>query len=453
MKKTLLLTALAAMLGSTSVNAQILKSYGGMAVIPGTQTNSGKSMLITADYLNTRAKGPLKESDYDDDFDDYMFTVYDTNMREQTKFSITVPQIPYNYWTERAVTNVKVDDLIKEMDRYAYEYAYPAYNDVTITTAEDLADYLGSYNGGKYKPFVDRQGKQSVIEDYEGNYWNYYEFGKVAPRNYYYVENNIIYRCEVYYDFDYALIESCYNNWSSLNWQKYGETQTTSMSCSLAEHTVYDFERVDGTFDMEDPIPLSQNIFNNDDKWEFVFVANMYSNVFESGSGYKFNEDGYLYFERIQTEMTGDSFDFMVVNQDGTVLNKINLEDELCDDDEFDVYRMGGKTYLKFRLHDKEGEHYEALYEYSSMGDGVKLVSKTRLKVAPSIVNRGESVKVDLGDKTSKLMVSNSAGQLLMQQNAHGNTSIDTHRLAKGVYNITVEEQGKPRKTERFIVK
>jgi len=442
MKKTLFNVAFAAMFCSVAANAQIIKSYGGMALIPGTQTNSGKGMLVVADYLGTNDK----DHDYED-LDEYKFTIYDTDLHEQTRFQMQTPEIPYYWWIERAVTNVTMEQFVQE----SYRSISPYYTNIPLSTAQELADWLTKENGEKYVAFVDRQGKQSAIRDVSYDYWNYYDFGTVAPHDYFYIENNTIFRCYVNYEVNYEPIESVYKNWDNLNWQQVGDKEKASRRTSIADCIVCDFEKTTGSYDVDDPIPLSQNIFNSDDKWEYVLVVEEPIN--NTSSGYKFNEDGYLYFERTQIENVGEEYDFMIINQDGTVLDKIKLEDELCDDDEFYVYRMGGKTYLKFELHDENDDHYEALYEYTASGNGLKLVHKSRLKMSPSIVNRGERVKLELGDDVSNVTVTNSAGQVMMRQNAKGNTSIDTNRLAKGVYNVSAQQHGKASKTERFIVK
>lgn len=420
---------------TTSAEAQVLKVRdGGVLVIPGSLTNSGKGMLAVA-------------SDEDDD-EEVQITIYDTKMNKQTEFDFTWPRVTYTCWKEQAVTSYKLNDLliVQGENQFNIDYAEG------VSTNQQLVNWLNEHRGYGYEIFKDANNVEYVIyaRYYEDTFFDYSRFGQSFVRHYYKVENGIIYEVIRYFDYNYEVLDALYSD--SWNWQKVGDSWTETTDYEIAEFDVFDLDNGDGAYDRESQI-ISQNLFNNDDKWEFVLIPNAIS--YEVVDGFLTNEDGYIYLERRQTT-SDDDCDMLVINQDGTVLNKIKFDGRM-DDEDFDVLRMDGKTYLKVTIEDENYDDWDCLYLYDNLGNGVQKVASGRVKVSPAIVNRGEGVDVELDAKAknSSVTVTSVDGKVLMVQpvNDHNQMRIDTSRLSKGLYNVTVREQGKAHKTERFIVK
>lgn len=435
---------------ATSADAQVLKTReGGVLVIPGSLTNSGKGMLAVGSYEEPRSKGMKKESGYDDDdLEGVHITIYDTKMNKQTEFDFTLPTVTYTCWKEQAVTSYKMNDLFvvrDEQKNYMTEVT-------GVTTNQELVNWLNQNWGGGYEIFKDANDVEYVIYGryYDDTFFNYWELGASIVRRYYKVENGLLYEVYRYIDYNYEVMNNLYS--TSWNYQKVGDSWTERADFELAEFDVFDLDKGDGAYDRESQV-ISQNLFNNDDKWEFVLIPDGVEFVVRDG--FQTTDDGYIYLERYQTTSDGD-FDMMVINQDGTVLNKIKF-DGLMDEEDFTVLRMDGKTYLKVVIEDEDYDDWDCLYLYDNLGNGVQKVASGRVKVSPTIVNRGENVDVELDAKAknSSVTVTSADGKILMVQpvSDHNQMRIDTSRLSKGIYNVTVREQGKAHKTERFMVK
>lgn len=452
-------------LAAAGANAQILKSYGGMVAIPGSVTTDGKAMFATAEYLgesNTQGSRYVSnESDYDDDNDDrFHISIYNTRLQKQTEFDFQLPRLEYSYHTERAVTDTKITDLVCEV--YHNDYIMSYVGEEEFTSFEQFVTYISSYLGFTPYVFVASDGQLAVTRNEEYLFYDYWRFGKLFPRVYYrYYKDEygwtFIKEFTVEYEMDWEKMDSIYANFENYSWQKVGESHIGHFNTRFAHYHLYNLDRSasGASLEMED-VPFSQNVFNSDDNWEYAVVRETYHE--DLVGELETDENGYICLSRTANENPADTdFDLMIVSHDGTVLNKIKFGYDLCNgsEDAFEVYIMDGKTYLLMALHDDEGEHYSALYEYSAFTSDLNLVQMTRQKVAASVVSRGESVKLDLGNGTSNLKVTNMAGQTLMQHKASGETSIETGSLASGVYNITVSNdcKGMAPKTQRFVVK
>lgn len=436
---------------ATSAEAQVLKVRdGGVLVIPGSLTNSGKGMLAVASYEESRSKGMKKESGYDDydEMEEVHITIYDTKMNKQTEFDFTWPRVTYTCWQEQAVTSYKLNDLliVQGENQFNIDYAEG------VSTNQQLVNWLNQNWENSFAIFKDANNVEYVINTRypENTFFEYWRYGELLVRHFYKVENGIVYEVNRYFDYNYEVLDALYSD--SWNWQKVGDSWTETSDFELAEFGVFDLDNGDGAYDRESQV-ISQNLFNNDDKWEFVLIPDEVESV--APDGFLTNEDGYIYLERRQRTSDGDC-DMLVINQDGTVLNKIKFDGRM-DDEDFDVLRMDGKTYLKVTVEDEDYHDWDCLYLYDNLGNGVQKVASGRVKVSPAIVNRGEGVNVELDAKAknSSVTVTSADGKILMVQpvNDHNQMRIDTSRLSKGLYNVTVREQGKAHKTERFIVK
>ena len=186
---------------------------------------------------------------------------------------------------------------------------------------------------------------------------------------------------------------------------------------------------------ISDKIFLTQTLFNNDDKVEFI---RRIGDVYYSGS--------YAYIE--------NSRGYESVNEDNEVLYTFP-------ETSFDlrVYRWNEKDFLSFYY---EGTGISNIYAINKNG-GESSISKVKtlpgLSASPVLANRNSVVDVTIDEAAAAnggelVIVDNSGRIVAKQQFKPGQTTVtvQTDRMRTGVYNITFNN-GEKIDNARIIVK
>lgn len=197
-------------------------------------------------------------------------------------------------------------------------------------------------------------------------------------------------------------------------------------------------------------IPASQDLFNNDDKYEFITAASYYS-------------DGGHYDE--STKITGLS----IVQDDGTVLASIPFNDgyrlEVQYYGDFDglpvsILHLGNKYYLSVQLcNDNSSILRLYSFERGKICTSLKKVRDTpRMKVTPTLPQKNESIKIDLSDMKSpnKLSVVDTNGKVYFTrsiQSGQTNVELSTSGMPAGMYIIRVTDGNKEVDNCRVIIR
>ncbi len=166
---------------------------------------------------------------------------------------------------------------------------------------------------------------------------------------------------------------------------------------------------------------ITQNVFNNDDKYEFLVYTyketsapadynTMFAQYSEEG---KLSVAGFSDGRLIITKGVKDRFyegaGINVVNEDGDVL--VHFEGS----DDVDLYRLNGKQYIKSSVIIKEGSEYyyvHILYLINPSGTGVQEVARTKpVKVEKYYNAAGVQV-----DKDAKGIVITDGGKKYINQ-------------------------------------
>ncbi len=177
---------------------------------------------------------------------------------------------------------------------------------------------------------------------------------------------------------------------------------------------------------------LTQTLFNNDDKFEFVrFVA----------EGYKYTA-------------------FEVVNEDNEVLATINSPA-----DSYRSYprilKWNGKYYFGIYSYTNDYTYFWDIYLIEKETNSVRKVNAAPLmSVMPALAERNSTVNVTLDAETVKnggeLIITDSNGRTVGRSHVEaGQTSVPvtTDRMGSGIYNITLTEKGQKVENARIIVK
>ena len=179
---------------------------------------------------------------------------------------------------------------------------------------------------------------------------------------------------------------------------------------------------------------LTQTLFNNDDKFEFVRCVA------------KYEEYKYTAFE--------------VVNEDNEVLATINSPA-----DSYRSYprilKWNGKYYFGIYSYTNDYTYFWDIYLIEKETNSVRKVNAAPLmSVMPVLAERNSTVNVTLDAETAKnggeLIITDSNGRTVGRSFVEaGQTSVPvtTDRMGSGVYNITLTEKGQKVENARIIVK
>ncbi len=184
------------------------------------------------------------------------------------------------------------------------------------------------------------------------------------------------------------------------------------------------------------------------------------------------SEDGFILFK----DIFGNGYNFLMAADDGIkVFNsecneiaQLNIPNgyELTEDwDSFAFLRLGNSIYFKAGLHKDGDQYYDqnfiALYKIDDNGNGVSLVAiAPAAKVSPRAPRKGENVTVTISSEMSgrdcMLQVTSTSGQTIFDTKIPtGQTQIDinTSSFPKGVYVVSVVDNGDIRETAKIIIR
>lgn len=429
------------------------------SVIPGDFTANGKPLITS----------------YETDNGITLVKFYDSNLNVSKTLSINLPSYLYNYDTEYA-TVVPIGAIAgsKRLRDYSdtYGWIYPGWlnNKIdvsSITTSEEFVtaitnayeeyyeeyeDYYYHYEGG-WIGFIDEEGRISAkkaISDYSV-YFDFSHFGTTYFQRYYTISDGAIWLCEIDYDYDYPS--------DNLTWGRSADNSSIRHE-SLGSFMYINYDESGRTYgDSGYDIHLSQTLFNDDNKWEYLMpVLEEYEKY--SIPSYSWKEDC-LELRRDYTH-TARIIGYNVVSEDGTVVTSIKPVHS--DATEFEIYQMwklDGHLYLNTVEwgQDSNGESwtYYTLYIFDNATSSVKEVStvKARPQMA-RVQGNAICVNLDEADTDSDLMLSNMSGQVLGQLHVAAGqtrTQMNAAQLPKGVYNLTLRRHGQVLNNQKLMVK
>lgn len=206
-------------------------------------------------------------------------------------------------------------------------------------------------------------------------------------------------------------------------------------------------------------INVSQNIFNEDDSYEWIEkIMEPYENVSMERD---LDGDGEIDYKKVERRyrQTG----YRIMQDTGNVLAEIKFGEGRTEYIRPSIIVVDGKKYLELQTCDNYESSTEAqLYEIISKGSSTSL-KKVRtdygaISASPAIARQNEVVTVDLSSiKEAKVLnVVSGNGQLVLQQNLKAGQNqvlVHTSGLAAGMYVITVSDGKNTTENCRIIVR
>lgn len=206
-------------------------------------------------------------------------------------------------------------------------------------------------------------------------------------------------------------------------------------------------------------INVSQNIFNEDDSYEWIEkIMEPYEEVYNEVD---LDGDGEIDCKKISRRyrQTG----YRIMQDTGNVLAEIKFGEGRIEYSRPSIIVVDGKKYLQLQTCDNYESSVEVqLYEIISKGSSTSL-KKVRtdygaISASPAIARQNEVVTVDLSSiKEAKVLnVVSGNGQLVLQQNLKAGQNqvlVHTSGLAAGMYVITVSDGKNTTENCRIIVR
>ena len=383
----------------------------------------------------------------------------------------------FTYGEHGYIVGIENNDVIDYSSYFFYYYAHPTYviydddfnlvrkfsydytktetvesqrrNPVVTATEErrdmeckNVSDEILEY----YKYSTIQKGNQFWPTS-KYDYYEYEEFGTTYPEVYYELVNGDLYSVRMTYSTSY-----------SGEWETY-ETQTKQ---SGAFEKLYFVDYDDNSFP-EDGFYLTQTLFNNDEKFEFIRYDYDDTPLVYDQSDY--DKDGEVDHRKVSKG--GNCVGFSIVQEDGTIVQSIKNErmnkfdvSQVYREESDCVIKINGKLYLivdEYELKDNIRQEFEVYYRIDTKANSIKRVTAVpgMIKVHPSVAGRNEQVTVELDGNASEIQVVNAAGQTVKRipvSEGQRQVNFNTRGLGSGV-NV-VRATGRDAQTSRkFIVK
>lgn len=267
-----------------------------------------------------------------------------------------------------------------------------------------------------------------------------------APRTAFVPIDGKWYFCEIRYEGTDPVTEG--------DWQYYNSNSYKTSSSSLAR-----LYYSNGTFS-SDRIYLTQTLFNDDNHYEYIIDIN---EVIEKEREYTSE-----YNSRPVVIKTVDRYAYpaakRVVNELGQTVAEIKAPTGMHFNEGGEgggyVFISKGKKYLTLEASSiNNNEDYVLVYAIGETGAVTQVAAERKVRVSPTTPIQGQEVLVDLGDvasaKATVTVVAANGQQVGNARVAAGErqVSLDTSRLAPGLYIVNVTDGATTREATKIIVR
>lgn len=278
------------------------------------------------------------------------------------------------------------------------------------------------------------------------------------PQNYYfmYSENGTKYPT-VYFKFSptdnsLTLVKVQYSSTYTGEWVETSSYKEEGNPAYVL-NTFHDFDK--GIEAVE--IPVSQTLFNTDDKYEYLVPICEYRS--REPNEYDRDNDGEI--DEISTEYICYCTGFRVMSEDGTELCSQMLENpEGYYYFGLHTYKIADKYYLARGFYSSSMTRDERceIYRIDPTTSSVKRMENVQLAIRPNVVDRSSMVTVELDDTDTarELIVTGMDGRIVERRDipaGERQIQVPAARMASGMYNFTIRKRGTVEKNGKVIVK
>lgn len=432
MKKHLLLSLFAASSIVGSLSAQSL-TPAFQELYDYEEIRFGRELSIIPKAFTTN--GQLECWSYEYDAEKETVSLLDNDFQEKGKtISVNTETLTgYTVYKERERVISSSPTHTDTIGRYSKEriQRYLGYNEDNLLTTEDIKKFIEEdrYFSVKWIYTEPGTGYTVFLNVTEGNYEEY--TSTTLTRRGYIWNGSILSGINYYYDALYT------GEWTERKENNSAENIYDRMCvlyyCDMDENSFTD-----------EYFYLTQNLFNTDDKYEYLVFS--YELVESSSSENDRDGDGTIdqqtiYYYPRATKLS-------CLSEDGHTLWQVDINgSESCN-----VYRINGKYYIKiggiFYLIDKESTGLQTVQNTAAM------------KVFPTLASPSDAITIELnaegGDASRHLYISDAAGRIVdsrIVEAGKNSVSIDAGRFRSGMYNFTLEENGRVVDNGKILVR
>lgn len=413
---------LLAMAGSTHAEL-VLKNTNRFSVVPNVFTTSGKTVF----YSGGSETGDKTGGEV---------IVYSPDDFTPKTFRIGVAEYQIGSYEEEAIVTLTGMNVFPES--VDGRKNYDAYSRWEASSQEEMIDKLGS---SYYVAFTDPMGNPACYYVW-GSFMYKNIFGEQYPSSWYALIDGMVYQISTYNDF----YSPAYDEESAVWTRTSEDIETYLRGCIYL--TLY----LDGMVsnygnDNFNAVYITQNLFNNDDKWEYVLPE--YGPL--SYRPYNINDiidngDGTVTLKRsvdARTPLIG----YAVYNEDGTKLYSIKNEDSKGG---LHVYLDGNRVFYSTR----EGD-YNCIYELNKETGDIDLVEKVQAKDERKLGASHGIVTVDIDAEQAggEVVVSTTDGKVIANKKVGiGQAQINDQPLPAGIYVVSLLKDGRVVESEKYLV-
>lgn len=410
MKKTIFLAALVA--AAVPASAQItFQSENEIKFVPGDLTADKLAKVYTID-------------------DDDNVEVYDASLNRIKSFKINAPTVLSGTKEEicRNAENITLTGCeLYDNGEYSYRNENGERVTLTATSVDDMIEKLHNLQGRNlYK--ISINGKAGAY--HSNDFYSLSEDGKVFSYNW-------------YFSYWESIIEI--GNEDALAWETIYDDSYEYGNYGYLEY--YNFDNSTNSADMS--FEISQTLFNDDSKWEYV--VGKYEPIdkteYFSIEGF---DDGKAIIVR-STSYGASNVGFSIMNEDGVEVGFIANPENDNDFYLFSVVVIGNKKYIS-----AIDDSYSYLFDFDNLSSGAALVVERKDNMR--VVSQGDMVEIILPKDAAngEVGIVGMNGQTLGRQkvgDGQSRATFNSANLAKGVYNATFTHRNGKRESQKFLVK
>lgn len=432
MKKFATLMLLLAIAGSAHADLVLKtekRSEKDLNVVPNALTTSGKTVFYTLSLSSGEGKGDVTVFSPDNGFAPKTFNIGEVEYQSGS-------------YMEEAVVKPTGVNIVPQSQyggkNYSMSSSVGSYGIGTVSASsqEEMIDKLTSLKEQTFTAFTDYFGNPACYGNTSFVLENL--FGKQYPTSWYALIDGMIYSISTYSNF-YTF---AYDEESAV-WTRTSESiDTYTNGCESIALYLDGVEANDDNY-----ITISQSLFNNDDKWEYMIPEYGPMSVYSSDIiNTTDNKDGTLTLQRrvlMKSEQTG----FAVYNEDGTKLYHLRGTSQKGG---IFFYLDGDKAYYQ-SLEDG----YICIYEINKETGDIDLVEKVQAKNDRKLgATRGiVTVDIDAEQAGGEVVVSTTDGKVMASKKVGiGQTQINDQPLPTGIYVVSLLKDGRVVESEKYLV-
>ncbi len=238
-------------------------------------------------------------------------------------------------------------------------------------------------------------------------------------------------------------------------WQKSTDGSNWELDYSTATNSGYEptllsfaYRDVDNSYYPTSKIFVSQNLFNTDNKWEYILVDVDFIDTPEDDS--KYSDQGVYHRHVVRTKVIKG---IRIMNQDGTELAYCKVPDDkshgqfTMEITGYYIARIDGMLYMSTlelvgRKDDYCTEYHYGMYLINPQTSSVQAIGRVSARMSVSSTDQVINVMVSDAKSGENVSVTGMDGRLIGTAQASEQISFPRPDSGSGIYNITLHGAG-----------